>query len=52
MDYNDDMKQKISDEATGKVVRSLHYEQEGGYWVMEFTDDGEISFRFMAELEN
>jgi hypothetical protein len=51
MRYTAEQRQQISKQAAGKVVESLEFEEEdGGYWVMTFTDGSEISFRFMAEL--
>lgn len=51
MIYTKEQRQQISAQAAGKKVESLAYEEEdGGYWVMTFDDDSEISFRFMAEL--
>ena len=48
MKWTAEQRQQISDQAAGKVVESLDYEDD--YWVMTFTDGSEISFRFMAEL--
>ena len=51
MIYSVEQRRQIAEQAAGKVVGSLEYEEsDGGYWVMTFTDDSEISFRFMAEL--
>ena len=49
MKYTEEQRRQISQQARGKTVESLEWEQEG-YWVMTFTDGSEISFRFMAEL--
>lgn len=50
MIYTDAERKQISEEATGRVIKSLEWEPEDGYWVMTFTDDSEICFRLMAEL--
>jgi hypothetical protein len=54
MGYTPAQRRQISEEATGKVVASLEYDDDpsAGYWVMTFTDDSEITFRFrlMAEI--
>lgn len=42
---------KIIEEAAGKVVEKLEWDDEGEYWTLLFTDGTEMSFRFMAELE-
>jgi hypothetical protein len=45
-------REAVSKEAGGKTVRSLEYVEYQGdrYWMMTFTDDSEICFRFMSEL--
>lgn len=50
MRFTDEQRAKISEDAAGKVVGSVEYEAGGDYWVMTFTDESEISFRFMAEV--
>jgi hypothetical protein len=54
MIYSVEQRRQIAEQAAGKVVGSLEWSAEpdgsDGYWVMTFTDDSEISFRFMAEL--
>jgi hypothetical protein len=51
MTFTEEQRARISADAAGKTVESLEWEQEdGGYWVMTFTDGSETSFRFMAEL--
>lgn len=40
----------MSEEAKGKIIKSLEYVEEDHYWVMTFTDETEICFRFMAEI--
>jgi hypothetical protein len=51
MQYDERQRRRISSEGAGKTVASLDWEpDQGGYWVMTFTDGSEISFRFMAEL--
>ena len=35
----------------GKVVKDLYYEKDGDYYVLEFEDGSETSFRFMADLQ-
>ena len=44
------MRAVIMETTKGKVVESLEYVDDGDYWVMNFTDGTEMSFRFMAEL--
>ncbi len=53
MQYNEEQRRSISEQARGKVIVSLAWTEDdevGGYWVMTFDDTSEISFRFMAEL--
>jgi hypothetical protein len=50
MRYEPAMRQQISADARGRTIRSLEWDDPGGYWVMTFTDGSEITFRFMAEL--
>lgn len=50
--FNEELKNRMSQDAVGKVVASLEYEQEEDHWVMTFEDGSEMSFRFMAELVN
>ena len=50
MQYTVKQRQRLSAEAYGKRVVSLEWDDDGGYWVMIFDDDTEISFRLMAEL--
>lgn len=51
MEYTTEQRRQIIADAAGKTVESLEWEpDQGGYWVMTFTDGSEISFRFMAEL--
>jgi hypothetical protein len=51
MKYSEQQRLQISANAKGKTVESLEWESEdGGYWVMTFTDGSETTFRFMAEL--
>jgi hypothetical protein len=50
--YTTEQREQIARDGAGKVVESLEFEEEdGGYWVMTFTDGSEVSFRFMAELQ-
>jgi hypothetical protein len=49
--YTAEQRRAIVEQGPGKTVKSLEYEEaDGGYWVMTFTDESEICFRFMAEL--
>lgn len=48
--YTPEQRELLSKESVGKVIASLYWEDDGEYWVMEFTDGSETSFRFMAEL--
>jgi hypothetical protein len=51
MRYTSEQRQQISEQAKGRVIKSLEWESaDGGYWVMTFADGSEISFRLMAEL--
>ena len=52
MEYTPAQRKKIGEDAAGKTVETLEYEDGpgAGYWVMTFTGGSEISFRFMAEL--
>lgn len=50
MKYTPEMRNKIINEIKEKIIKSLYWEEEDKYWVMTFTDESEISFRFMAEL--
>jgi len=51
-EYTSEQRQKIVEQAAGKQVESLEYDDDpaAGYWVMTFTDGAEICFRLMAEL--
>ena len=51
MRFTEEQKRQITADAIDKTVESLEWEEDGGYWVMTFTDGSEISFRFMAELQ-
>ena len=50
MIYTDEMRTRMAEDVKGKVVKSLEWDKEDGYWVMEFTDGTELCFRMMAEL--
>jgi len=50
MEFNKEMRAAIIEKTKGKVVESLEYVALGEYWVMNFTDGTETSFKFMAEL--
>lgn len=50
MQYNKEQRERISTEAKGKIIETMEYDEEGGYWVITFTDGSEMTFRFMAEL--
>lgn len=50
MKYTSEQRQHIIENATGKTIANLFYEEDGEYWVMEFDDGSEASLRFMAEL--
>lgn len=47
--YSQDAINRISREAEGKTVKTLHHD-DAGYWVMTFSDDSECSFMFMTEV--
>lgn len=51
MQYSEEMRERMSDTAKGKEVKSLKWEEEGKYWVMEFSDGTEMRFR-LWEAEN
>jgi len=55
MIYSKQQRDQLSAEIAGKKVERLYYEDKdedsGPYWVMEFEGGGEISFRFMTEIE-
>lgn len=48
--YTTEQRERIINESVGKTVESLYWEAEGNYWVMTFTDETEMAFKFMAEL--
>lgn len=48
--YTPSQREIIVKESVGKVIESMTWEDDGDYWVMQFTDGSETSFRFMAEL--
>ncbi len=50
MKYDKSMRDRISQDAIGKIVESLEWDDEECYWVMSFTDGTEISFRLMTEI--
>jgi hypothetical protein len=49
MIYTPEQRREISEQAVGKTVKSLEWD-DGAHWVMTFTDGTETCFRFMAEL--
>jgi hypothetical protein len=49
MRYSTEQRQQISNDAKGKVVESLEWEENGEYWVMTFVDGSEVSIRLMVE---
>jgi len=50
MKYTKEQRELIIEEAKDKVVYSLEYDELEEYWVMTFTDESDMSFRFMSEL--
>ncbi len=48
--YSEEQMEMIIKHSIGKVISGMYYENDGSYWVMEFEDGSETSFRFMAEL--
>ena len=52
MRYNEEQRGSIIKESIGKTITDLEYVERDRYWVMSFSDGSEMSFRFMAELEN
>lgn len=52
MIYTPAQRKMISEDAAGKTIESLEYDDDpaAGYWTMTFADGSEMSFRFMAEL--
>lgn len=51
MRYSDEQRKRISDESKGKTIETMGWEpDDGGYWVITFTDGSELSVRLMAEL--
>lgn len=48
MEYTEEQRKMLSEEAKGKTVESLEWDED--YWVMTFTDGTETCFRLMAEL--
>jgi len=54
MIYTNKMRERISNDAKGKIIESLEWceYEEDKYWAMIFTDGSEICFRFMAEMVN
>lgn len=47
----DEQRVKFAKESTGKKVVSACWERDGDYWVFEFEDGTEVSFRLMAGIE-
>ena len=41
MIYTNEMRKRISDEAKGKIIESLEYEEKDKYWIMTFEDGSE-----------
>lgn len=53
MRYTPEQRQQISETAKGKTIKSMEWEEEdGGYWVITFTDESEMCVRTMAEIAN
>jgi len=50
MIYTNEQRQIISEEAKGKTVNSMEWDDVDNYWVITFTDESEICVRLMAEL--
>ena len=50
MEYTDEQRKLIGQEAVGKTVESLEWDDVDRNWVITFTDETEFCFRFMAEL--
>ncbi len=48
--YTQKQRERISEDSKGKVIKSVEWDDLGGYWNMTFEDGSEMSFRFMAEL--
>lgn len=43
-------RKQIAQQAVGKTIASLTWDEDDHYWTATFTDGSEFSFRFMAEL--
>ena len=50
IEYNETNREEIKKALQGKVVESVAWCEEEKYWVLNFSDGSEISFRFMSEL--
>lgn len=57
MQFTPEQRKEISEEAEGKVIQSLEWddddeENELPCWVLTFTDGSQMCFQFMSELVN
>jgi len=52
MEYNKEQRESLIKESIGKTIIGLEWDSEDKYWIMEFNDGSEMSFRFMAELNS
>ena len=50
MKFDKARRELISQDAKGKTIESMEWDEEGEYWVLTFTDGSEMSVRLMAEL--
>jgi len=50
MKYNQSQRLAISEDAKGKTILSMYWDDVGEYWVIDFTDESQMCVRLMAEL--
>ena len=48
--FTDEQIRQMKLDILGKKVIAFYYELDGDYFVMEFKDGNETTFRFMADL--
>lgn len=49
--YTEEQQKQLSDQVKGKKISELYHVPDGDYYVIEFEGGGEISLRFMTDLQ-
>jgi hypothetical protein len=51
MKYTPEQRESLIQQAKGKVIESMEWFDDDGYWLIAFTDGSEMCVRLMAESE-